>query len=61
MSDSLGPCGLNLVTLLCPWDSLGKNTRLLFPSPGDLPDAGIELTSPAWQADSLPGKPALPQ
>ena len=26
---------------------------LLFPSPGDLPDAGIELKSPAWQADSL--------
>ena len=24
------------------------------PSPGDLPDSGIEPTSPAWQADSLP-------
>ena len=34
---------------------------LLFPSPGDLPDPGIELGSPALQADSLlsepPGKP----
>ena len=24
------------------------------PSPGDLPDSGIKLASPAWQADSLP-------
>jgi len=34
---------------------------LLFPSPGDLPNLGIEPGSPAWQADSLPaeltGKP----
>ena len=28
--------------------------RLPFPSPGDLPDPGIETTSPALQADSLP-------
>ena len=27
---------------------------LPFPSPGDLPNAGIELKSPALQADSLP-------
>ena len=27
---------------------------LPFPSPGDLPDPGIEPTSPAWQVDSLP-------
>ena len=26
---------------------------LLFPSPGDLPDAGIELGSPELQADAL--------
>ena len=25
---------------------------LPFPSPGDLPNPGIEPTSPAWQADS---------
>jgi len=25
-----------------------------YPSPGDLPDPGIELASPALQADSLP-------
>ena len=34
---------------------------LPFPSPGDLPDPGIEPRFPAWQADSLlsapPGKP----
>ena len=28
--------------------------RLPFPSPGDLPDPGIEPASPALQADSLP-------
>ena len=27
------------------------------PSPGDLPDAGIEPGSPALQADSLPSEP----
>ena len=48
--------------LLSPWDSSGKNTGvgLSFPSPGGLPDPGIELWSPALQADSspseLPGK-----
>ena len=37
---------------------------LPFPSPGDLPDPGIEPGSPAFQADSLPselpGKPSGP-
>jgi len=36
---------------------------LPFPSPGDLPDPGIEFRSPALQADALlsepPGKPFL--
>ena len=27
---------------------------LPFPFPGDLPNPGIKLTSPAWQADSFP-------
>ena len=31
---------------------------LPFPSPGDLPDPGIEARSPALQADSLPFEPA---
>ena len=38
---------------------------LPFPSPGNLPDPGIELRSPALQADSLlsepPGKPIWPR
>ena len=29
-------------------------SRLPFPSPGDLPDPGIEPRSPALQADNLP-------
>ena len=37
---------------------------LPFPSPGDLPDPGIEPRSPALQADALPpeppGKPLSP-
>ena len=35
-------------------------SRLPFPSPGDLPNPGIEpvsLVSPHWQADSLPAEP----
>ena len=30
---------------------------LPFPSPGDLPDPGIGLGSPALQADALPSEP----
>ena len=30
---------------------------LLFPSPGDLPDPGIEPRSPTLQADTLPSEP----
>ena len=33
---------------------------LPFPSPGDLPDTGIEPGFPALQADSLPSEPPLP-
>ena len=42
-----------------------KNTGVCMPmpSPGDLPDLGIELGSPTLQVDSLPvelpGKPSL--
>ena len=36
---------------------------LLFPAQGDLPDPGLKLTSPAWQAVSLtqalPGRPKV--
>ena len=30
---------------------------LPFPSPGDLPDPGVEPRSPALQADALPSQP----
>ena len=41
---------------LCSWNSPGKNTGvgLPFPSPGALPDLGIEPRSLSLQADSLP-------
>ena len=35
-------------------------SRLPFPSPGDIPDPGIGLTSPILQADSLPLSHGLP-
>ena len=31
--------------------------QIAFPSPGDLPNPGIKLRSPALQADSLPAEP----
>ena len=30
---------------------------LPYPSPGDLPDPGIEPRSPTWEADALPSEP----
>ena len=38
-----------------PWQEYWS--ELPFPSPGDLPNPGIEPVSPVLQADSLPGKP----
>ena len=49
--------------LFSPGSSPGQNTGVgsFFPSPGDLPNPGLEPGSPALQADSLPtelsGKP----
>ena len=51
MSNSLQPH-----RLYSPWDSPGQNTGVEFPSPGDLPNPGIELRSPASWADSLPAE-----
>ena len=34
-------------------------SRLPFPSPGDLPDPGIEPRSPALQADTLTSEPQI--
>ena len=56
MSDSLRPHGLSI-----EFSRQEYWSGLLFPSPGSLPDPGIEPGSPALQADSLlpelPGKP----
>ena len=56
MSDSCDPPGLSSLRLLCPWISPGKKywSGLPFPSPGDLPDPGIQPTSLALKVDSLP-------
>ena len=57
------------LTLVTPWTvachtplSMGFSRQeswsgLLFPTPGDLSDPGIEPRSPALQADSLPSEP----
>ena len=37
---------------------LSHLSELPFPSPGDLPNPGIEPRSPVWQADALPSEPA---
>ena len=38
-------------------EEIGGNTQgLPFPSPGDLPNPGIEPRSPALQADALPSE-----
>ena len=60
MSNSLRPHGL-----YSPWNSPGQDTGVgrLIPSPGDLPNPGIELGSTASQMNSLPaellGKPKV--
>ena len=47
MSDSCNPMDYSMPGS-SPLDFLDKNTGV------DLPDSGIKLGSPAWQADSLP-------
>ena len=55
---------LQSARLLCPWNSPSNNAGVgsSSPSPGDLPNPGIEPGSPALQVDSLqfepPGKPS---
>ena len=58
MSDSLQPHGLSPTRLLCPWGFSRQEywSGLPCPSPGDLPNPGIEpapLMSQLWQAGSL--------
>ena len=63
LSDSFWLRELYPTSLLCPWDSPGKNTGVgsHFLLQGNLPDSGIDPGSPSMQADSLltapPGKP----
>ena len=52
MSDSLQPHGLSM-----GFSRQEYWSGLPFPSPGDLPDPGLEPGSPALQADSLPSQP----
>ena len=53
MSNSLWPHGL-----YSPWNSPGQNTGVVaFPFSRYLPNPGIEPTSPALKADSLPAEP----
>ena len=62
-SNSLRSHGLQPTRLLCPWGFSRQEywSGLPCPPPGNLPKPGIELRSPALQADSLlsesPGKP----
>ena len=53
---TLRPHGLQPARLLCPWGFSRQEywSGVPFPSPGDLPNPGIE---PALQVDSLPAKP----
>ena len=50
---------LQLHGLYSPWNSPGQNTEVgsLYPSPGDLPNPGIEPRSPTLHLDSLPAEP----
>ena len=56
MSSSLRLHGLQPARLLCPWGLPRQEhwSGLPCPPPGDPPDPGIELGTPALQADSLP-------
>ena len=62
MSDSLQPHGLCQTPLSMKFSRQEYWSELPFPSPGDLPDLGIEPRSPTLQADFLPsellGKPS---
>ena len=59
VSDCLRPCGL-WPTQAPPSMRFSRQEYwrgLPFPSPGDLPDPGIEYSSPALQADTLTSEP----
>ena len=55
MCTSLWPCGLQPSGLLRPWASRARILEwAAISSLKDPPNPGVELVSPAWQADSLP-------
>ena len=56
MSDSLQPHGLYPARLLHGILQARIPEWVLFPSPGDLPNPGMEARSPALQVDSLPAE-----
>ena len=58
MSNSLWPLGLPSARLLCPWGFSRQeySSGLPCPPPGDLPDPGIQLGSPAMLVDSVPAE-----
>ena len=55
VSDSLQPHGLWLGRLLCPWDFPWQEywSGLPFPTPGELPNPGIEPVSLVSSASAL--------
>ena len=59
VSDSLQLHELYLARFLCPWGFSRQKywSGLACPSPGDLPNPGIESRSPVLQVDSLPSEP----
>ena len=57
MSDSVTPQTVaHQVPLSMGFSRQEYWSRLPFPSPGDLPNSGIEPSSPTLQADSLPSE-----
>ena len=59
MTNYLQPYGLQAARLLSPWGFSRQEywSVLPCPPPGELPNSGIELRSPALQVDSLPTEP----
>ena len=69
MFKSLPPYGCTLTRPLCPWDSLGQNSRVgchfllqgIFLTQGSNSRQGGSLTTSAtWEALELPNAPAIP-
>ena len=69
VSDFVWPCVFGVCPCVTTWTQAHQAllsmefsrqeywSGMSFPSPGDLPDPGIEPRSPALQADSLPAEP----